>query len=129
MFVRRELYEQVGGFDEQFFMYSEETDWCYRAKQAGWQVVYLPTAVVTHHEGKSSEQAVAQRDIYFHSSKIRYFKKYRGAFVAELLRAFLLLMFKYQIAEEGLKWLLGHKRALRAQRVRAYWQVLKSGLK
>lgn len=129
MFVRRELYEQVGGFDEQFFMYSEETDWCYRAKQAGWQVVYLPTAVVTHHEGKSSEQAVAQRDIYFHSSKVRYFKKYRGAFVAGILRAFLLLMFGYQIVEEGLKWLLGHNRALRAQRVRAYWQVLRSGLK
>jgi GT2 family glycosyltransferase len=55
--VRRELYAQVGGFDEQFFMYSEETDWCYRAKKTGWQVVYLPTATVTHHEGKSSEQS------------------------------------------------------------------------
>jgi GT2 family glycosyltransferase len=128
MFVRRELYEQVGGFDEQFFMYSEETDWCYRAKQAGWQVVYLPTAVVTHHEGKSSEQAIAQRDIYFHSSKIRYFKKYRGAFIAEILRAFLLLMFTFQMIVESLKWLLGHKRALRAQRVRAYAQVVRSGL-
>lgn len=128
MFVRREMYEQVGGFDEQFFMYSEETDWCYRAKQAGWQVLYLPTAAVTHHEGKSSEQAVAQRDIYFHSSKVRYVKKYRGVFIGELLRAFLLLMFAYQIVEEGLKWLLGHKRVLRAQRVKAYIQVLKSRL-
>ncbi|MBI4789357.1 MAG: glycosyltransferase family 2 protein [Chloroflexi bacterium] len=129
MFTRREVYDQIGGFDERFFMYSEELDWCYRIQRAGWQIVYLPTAQITHYEGKSSEQAAAQRDIYFHSSKIRYFRKYHGAFVAEILRAFLLLMFAFQIAEEGGKWLLGHKREMRAARVRAYWQVLASGLK
>jgi N-acetylglucosaminyl-diphospho-decaprenol L-rhamnosyltransferase len=128
MFVRREMYEQVGGFDEGFFMYSEELDWCYRAKQAGWQIVYLPTAQVIHHESKSAEQALAQRDVYFHSSKIRFFRKYRGALVAGILRAFLLALLAYQMAEEGLKWLVGHKRALRAQRVKAYWQVVRSGL-
>ena len=129
MFARRELYDQIGGFDEGFFMYSEELDWCYRAKQAGWQIVYLPTAQITHYEGKSSEQAVARRDIYFNSSKILFVRKYRGAFVAETLRAFLLLMFLYQLGEEGFKWSLGHKRELRAQRIKAYWQVVKSGLK
>jgi len=129
MFVRRAVYDQIGGFDEGFFMYSEELDWCYRAKQAGWQIVYLPAAQVTHYEGKSSEQVVAARDIYFHSSKVRFFRKTRGAFVAETLRAFLLLLFVYQIAEESAKWLVGHKRALRAQRMKAYWQVVKSGLK
>ncbi len=128
MFVRREVYDQIGGLDEAFFMYSEELDWCYRAKRAGWQVVYLPTALVTHYEGKSSEQVVAARDIYFHSSKIRFFRKYRGALVAEILRAFLLLMFAYQIAEESAKWLVGHKRAMRAARVKAYAQVVRSGL-
>jgi GT2 family glycosyltransferase len=129
MFVRRAVYDQIGGFDEQFFMYSEELDWCYRAKQAGWQIVYLPTAQVIHYEGKSSEQVVAARDIYFHSSKIRFFRKYRGAAVAAILRAFLLAMFAFQLAEEATKWLIGHKRALRALRVQAYWHVLKSGLK
>jgi GT2 family glycosyltransferase len=129
MFVRREVYDQIGGFDEAFFMYSEELDWCYRAKQAGWQIVYLPTAQVIHYEGKSSEQVVAARDIYFHSSKIRFFRKYRGAFVAEILRAFLLAMFAYQLVEEGFKWLLGHKRARRAARVKAYARVLQSRLK
>lgn len=129
MFVRRAVYEQIGGLDEQFFMYSEELDWCYRAKRAGWQIVYYPEAQVTHYEGKSSGQVVAQRDIYFHSSKIRYFRKYRGAFVAGILRAFLLWMFAFQLVEESLKWLVGHKRPLRAERVRAYGQVLRSGLR
>ena len=128
MFVRRAVYEQIGGFDEAFFMYSEELDWCYRAKRAGWQIVYLPTAQVTHYEGRSSEQATAARDIHFHSSKVLFFRKTRGAFVAEPLRAFLLAMFAFQLAEEAAKWVAGHKRALRAQRVKAYWQVLQSGL-
>ena len=128
LFVRRELYDRLGGFDEAFFMYSEELDWCYRIKQAGWQVVYLPPAQVIHHEGRSSSQVAAARDIYFHSSKSRFFRKYHGAFQAALLRVFLLGMFLYQLLEESAKWLLGHKRPLRASRVRAYWQVLKSGL-
>ncbi len=128
MFVRRAVYDQIGGLDEAFFMYSEELDWCYRAKRAGWQIVYLPTAQVTHYEGKSSEQVVAQRDIYFHSSKVRFFRKTRGAFVAEILRAFLLLMFVYQIAEEAAKWVMGHKREMRAARLKAYWHVVKSGI-
>ena len=110
-------------------MYSEELYWCRRAKDAGWQIVYLPAAQVTHYEAKSSEQAVARRDIYFNTSKVRYFRKYHGARVAAVLSAFLLVMFAYQIVEEGFKWLVGHKRALRAQRMRAYWQVIKSGLK
>jgi len=127
MFVRRAVYDQIGGFDEAFFMYSEELDWCRRAKNAGWQIVYLPSAQITHYEGKSSEQAVAQRDIYFHASKILYYRKYHGAFFAQVLRAFLLATFAFQIAREGVKWMLGHKRALRAQRIQAYWQVIKSG--
>lgn len=136
LFVRRELYEQIGGLDERFFMYSEELDWCLRTKQArnvqtgaAWRVVYFPGARVMHYEGKSSEQALAQRDIYFHSSKVRYFKKHHGELRGELLRYFLLGTFVYQTLEESAKYALGHKRELRAGRVRAYRQVLASGLK
>lgn len=129
MFVRREMYEKVGAFDQGFFMYSEELDWCYRAKRAGWRVVYFPRAQVVHQEGKSSEQVLAERDIYFHSSKIRFFHKYHGSLQATLLRTFLLGTFSYQLIEESAKWLVGHKRPLRERRVKAYWQVLKSGLK
>lgn len=129
MLVRRSLFEQIGGLDERFFMYSEELDWCYRAKQAGWRVVYFPRAQIIHHEAKSSGQALAQRDIYFHSSKVRFFGKYHGAVESEILRWFLLATFSYQLLAEGAKWLVGHKRPLRATRVRAYRQVLRSGLK
>lgn len=129
LMVRREVYERVGGLDERFFMYSEELDWCRRIKSAGWTVVYLPDAVVVHHEGKSSEQVVAARHIYFHSSKVRYFSKHHGRFQGEILRRFLLTTYVYQLAREGVKWLVGHKRPLRMERIKAYSQVLRSGLR
>jgi N-acetylglucosaminyl-diphospho-decaprenol L-rhamnosyltransferase len=130
MLARWAVYEQIGGLDEaRFFMYSEEVDWCRRAKQAGWQVIYHPSAVVIHHEAKSSDQAVAQRMIHFNTSKVRYFAKHHGRAQATILRLVLLGMFAWQSALEGGKWMLGHRRALRAARVRAYRQVLRSGLR
>jgi len=129
LLVRRQVYEQIGGLDEGYFMYSEELDWCRRIKAAGWQIVYLPTATIIHHEGKSSEQVVPARHIYFQGSKVRYFRKHHGVFQAEALRWFLLLTYVYQMAREGIKWLVGHKRPMRAERMSAYRQVLRSGLR
>ncbi len=126
--VRREVIQQVGALDEDFFMYSEEMDWCRRIQQAGWKVVYLPTAQVIHYGGKSSDQVAAQRHIYFQTSKVRYFRKHHGVLTAGVLRVALLAMYAWQLVLEAAKGVLGHKRALRRERVRAYWQVLRSGL-
>jgi N-acetylglucosaminyl-diphospho-decaprenol L-rhamnosyltransferase len=126
--IRRTVWDQVGPFDEAYFMYFEELDWCRRCRQEGWEILYLPTAVVMHHEGKSSEQVVAERTIRFQRSKIRYFAKYHGGAAAALLRGFLLCTFGVQMVEESLKYLLGHKRPLRQQRISVYSQVLRSGL-
>ncbi|MHB0859247.1 MAG: glycosyltransferase family 2 protein [Anaerolineae bacterium] len=129
MLVRAEAYQQVGLLDEGFFMYSEELDWCRRIADAGWRIVYLPEAVVVHLEGRSSDQVVAARHIRFQSSKIRYLRKHHGALQSQALRLFLLLTYLLQFLEEGLKYVLGHKRALRGPRLRAYWAVLRSGLR
>jgi len=129
LLVRQEAAAQIGGMDEAYFMYSEELDWCRRLKDAGWRIVYHPAAQVIHHVGKSSEQAVTARHIHFNRAKLRYFRKYHGRFAANLIRIVLLGNFAWQMVWEGLKGLLGHKRPLRRQRVRAYWQVLRSGLR
>jgi N-acetylglucosaminyl-diphospho-decaprenol L-rhamnosyltransferase len=129
LMVRREVVDRVGPLDEAYFMYSEELDWCRRIKDAGWRVVHLPSARVMHHVGKSSEQAVTQRHINFQRAKLRYFRKYHGRSAAAVLRAILLANYVAQIVVEGLKGLVGHKRRLRFQRVRAYWQALLSGLR
>jgi N-acetylglucosaminyl-diphospho-decaprenol L-rhamnosyltransferase len=127
MLVRREVWEQVGVFDERFFMYSE--DWCRRISGAGWHIVYLPSATVIHYEGASSEQVVAARSIRFNASKVHYFFKYHGWLQATILRVLILVMYTYEWVIESLKWLIGHKRTKRLERVRAYGQVIRSGLR
>lgn len=129
LLVPRRVLAQVGTWDEGFFMYSEELDLCRRIRTAGWRVVFVPQAEVIHYEGKSSEQVVAARHVRFQTSKVRYFAKYHGRVASEGLRLFLLGTYVWQLIEEGVKWLLGHKRPLRASRVRAYWIVLRSGLR
>ncbi len=128
LFLRRAVYQQVGGLDEGFFMYSEELDWQRRIHAAGWEIHWVPAAQVVHYEGKSSAQVPAATHIRFQRSKIRYYRKYHGPLLAASLRAFLLLSFAQQLALESFKLALRHRPDLRRQRVRAYWEVLKSGL-
>lgn len=128
MLARHKAIDEVGPMDEGFFMYSEELDWCRRFREAGWRVVYLPTAQIIHHVGKSSEQVVAARHIHFQTSKVRYFRKYHGRAASEVLRWFLLANYVWQLGLESVKWLVGHKRSLRKQRIEAYREVLRSGL-
>ena len=105
LMTRRTVLAQVGGFDEGYFMYSEELDWCRRVRAAGWRIVYLPSAQITHYEGKSSEQVVAARHIRFQTSKIRYFRKFHGPRAAGFLRAFILSAFAVEWGLEAAKWL------------------------
>ena len=139
MLVRRSTYLQCGGLDEKtFFMYSEEMDWCKRIKSTQivdndtgsptWRVVYFPLAQITHLEAQSSTQVSTKRAIYFNTSKVRYMRKHHGIVTAGFLRCILLTLFLEQLIVESMKWLLGHKRSLRSQRIRTYVAVLKSGL-
>jgi N-acetylglucosaminyl-diphospho-decaprenol L-rhamnosyltransferase len=130
LLVRREAVEAVGDLDEErFFMYSEELDWCKRIKDAGWRVVYHPRARVLHHEGASSAQVSTRRMIYFNTSKVRYFEKHHGPQAAAALRESLLAQFRKQRTLERIKAALGHKSALRRERVAAYTAVIDSGLR
>jgi N-acetylglucosaminyl-diphospho-decaprenol L-rhamnosyltransferase len=129
LLARRAAVEQAGGFDEGFFMYSEELEWCARLRAHGWRVAYEPAALVVHHEGASSAQAVSARHINFNTSKLRFYRRRYGWLYAAILRRFLLLTYVIQLAQEGAKWLLGHKRPLRRQRIGAYFAVLRSGLR
>jgi N-acetylglucosaminyl-diphospho-decaprenol L-rhamnosyltransferase len=131
LMVRSEVIAQAGLLDDSFFMYSEELEWQARihAVQPGPDaIVYLPGAVIVHYEGKSSEQHLARRHINFNRSKLRYARLRWGRLVAWPLRAFLLATYIVQLVLEAGKWLVGHKRALRRQRILQYSTILRSGL-
>ncbi|MDX1415724.1 MAG: glycosyltransferase family 2 protein [Candidatus Promineifilaceae bacterium] len=129
LMVPKRVIDHVGLLDEAYFMYSEELDWCRRIKEAGWRIVYFPEAKIVHYVGKSSEQAVTERHINFQRAKLRYFRKYHGRMSSGLLRIVLLFNYLWQMGIEAAKGVLGHKRSLRIQRVRAYWRVIRSGLR
>lgn len=129
LLTRREVLDGAGAFDEGYFMYSEELDWQRHVKQAGWKIVYLPDAVITHYEGKSSEQAVAARHIRFNRSKVRYFEKHHGELAATTLRLALLAMFAVEWLLEAAKYVLGSQRPLRQSRMSAYGELLRTRLR
>ncbi|HJW89050.1 MAG TPA: glycosyltransferase family 2 protein [Anaerolineales bacterium] len=94
--LRREVYEQVGGMDESFWMYSEETDWCYRVKQAGWKIYYLPRIEVLHIGGGSSANRRVEMVGQLYQSKVLFFAKHYGVFAAQRLRVMLCLIFLFR---------------------------------
>ncbi|WP_019570031.1 glycosyltransferase family 2 protein [Thioalkalivibrio sp. ALE11] len=71
-FVRRSVFDQLGGFDERFFMYFEEVDFSYRARNAGWRSVYLAGARAFHFGGGTSQQVKACRLFYSLRSRLLY---------------------------------------------------------
>ncbi|MCC6224111.1 MAG: glycosyltransferase family 2 protein [Thermoleophilia bacterium] len=88
MLVRREAADEVGLFDEAFFMFSEETDWCYRFRRAGWRVVFCPDAEVTHVGGASHGGSLYHENLRGH---LRFLAKHRGLREAERARLLLLV--------------------------------------
>jgi N-acetylglucosaminyl-diphospho-decaprenol L-rhamnosyltransferase len=88
MLVRREAVEQVGPLDETFFLFSEETDWAYRFRQAGWKVLFFPGAECIHVGGASHGGRMFRENVLGH---IRFLAKHRGVGYAERARRLLLL--------------------------------------
>jgi GT2 family glycosyltransferase len=80
MIVRREAMEQVGLMDEDYFLFLEETDWCYRMKKAGWKVYHLPEAEIYHVQGKSAEAEKKRAKVEYYRSRYHFFRKNRGNF-------------------------------------------------
>jgi len=75
MLVRYETMDDIGLLDEDYFFFYEETDWCYRMKRGGWQVVYIPEAEIYHYGAKSSDHINTRTRIESWRSQYIYFNK------------------------------------------------------
>jgi N-acetylglucosaminyl-diphospho-decaprenol L-rhamnosyltransferase len=88
MLVRREAAEEVGYLDPDFFVYSDETDFCKRLHDAGWDVLYVPAAEAVHHDQLTTDLRRARRRIVeFHRNRDLYMRKHHGAAKRLLTRA------------------------------------------
>jgi len=85
--IRREVYAEIGGFDESFFMYIEDVDFSHRLKSHGKKIFYLPSAHVFHAGGQSGSQMAIQNYLELYRSFYRYFRKHhrRGEVIAAKL--------------------------------------------
>jgi hypothetical protein len=94
LMIRRQLIEQIGVFDEDFFMYCEDVDLCWRANHAPhpdlsgqtWRVAYDPDSIIYHLIGKSSDQVPTRMTWEFHRSQYLFYKKHYAATTFLLLR-------------------------------------------
>jgi hypothetical protein len=81
MLIRQKAIQQVGTMDEQFFMYGEETDWCYRFKQAGWKILFTPCAEIIHLGGQSAQKRATTMVVQLRKSILQFMKKHHGPLV------------------------------------------------
>jgi GT2 family glycosyltransferase len=84
MFARAAAIAQVGLMDEDFFFFGEETDWCRRFLQSGWELWYAPVGVITHHGGGSSKSLNHRRDLLLTNGTVRLHRKHGGLAAAAL---------------------------------------------
>jgi GT2 family glycosyltransferase len=90
LLVRRSAFEEVGGFDTDFFMFNEEVDLCYRLAQAGWRILFCPEAKFTHIGGASTEPVWNSMYREQLRSHLRFLTKHRGPSTAERMRKVLM---------------------------------------
>jgi hypothetical protein len=89
LLIRRTALEQTGLLDERYFIYTEEIDLCRRLLDCGWQIYWVPAAVVVHHGGASTSQVGARMFLELYRSKVQYFRKHTGTLGAMAYKAVL----------------------------------------
>lgn len=99
LLIRRRLFEQLRGFDENFFMYFEESDLCQRSQYLGWKIIYYPHVSLVHLHGESTGKAPDRMLLEYRRSQIYYYQKHRPWWEQKLLQVYLLIKF-------GLLWFL-----------------------
>jgi GT2 family glycosyltransferase len=107
LLVRKNAVQEIGLLDENYFMYFEDTDWCYRIAKAGWEIVFLPKAEVIHLGGVSA--AKSNRGLFYDKTLTKelfhslfyYFGKFHGGFSVLILKIFIPL----SLIMRALKWI------------------------
>jgi hypothetical protein len=91
LMLRKEVLEHVGFLDEDYFIYSEEVDLCYRIERAGWRIYWVPQAEVVHFGGQSTQQVPTKMFLHLYLSNIKYFRKHYGWLTAQMYKLILMI--------------------------------------
>ncbi|MFQ5559377.1 MAG: glycosyltransferase family 2 protein [Nitrospinota bacterium] len=94
---RKKVFDDIGLFDENFFMYYEDTDLCKRAKNKGWEIVFNPNISLVHYDALSRKKEPGRIYLEARKSQIYYYEKHLGAFQANVLKKVVWLFMKINI--------------------------------
>ncbi len=122
LLARREAIREVGLLDEAFFMNSEEVDWCFRMRRAGWEVWYEPAATIIHLGGASAARTSAVQRKRNYRGKTQFLRKHRGALAALLAEANLRASSAAKAVAFGAQGYIGRDTGARLQ-AKAHWRV------
>ncbi|GCL39302.1 putative glycosyltransferase [Sphaerospermopsis reniformis] len=106
LFIRADLFHSLGGFDENFFMYFEESDLCQRVKNKGYKILYTPQVSLIHIRGHSVNKIANKMVVEYRLSQIYYYKKHRPLWERLILRVYLFTKFLYEfvITSNSYSW-------------------------
>ena len=125
LMLRRQVLDQVGWLDGDYFMYSEEVDLCYRIQQAGWPLYWVPTAEIIHYGGQSTRQVAADMFLRLYQGKLLYFRKNHGPTAAQMYKLILLAASLTRLVLSPLAWLAQpSQRQQQAALASRYWQLV-----
>ena len=123
LLMRREVYKEVNGFDENFFLYMEDTDLCDRIHEAGWKVVYVPQATAIHYGGMTTSKHHLIRIRSYHISPLYYYRKRGRKNVVKLLKFVFIIEILMKVLTRRLANFFSY-RDERRRRAQAELQVL-----
>jgi len=97
LMIKREVIEKIGLMDENFFLYFEETDWCFRTIKEGYKILYIPSASITHFVGGSGIPYKKRNVFAYYESQLYFFKKHYGNFHYTVLYLLSLIGFSFRL--------------------------------
>lgn len=105
LLLRRAALDQVGLLDDRYFMYTEEVDLCYRLRQGGWQLFWVPKSKVVHYGGQSTKQVPTKMFLCLYQSKLIFLRKHYGWLAAQFYKLILLFATLARLLMVPLCWL------------------------
>ena len=120
--IREETMHQIGLLDENIFMFSEDVDWCLRARYAGWKIYHCSEVRVVHLWGESAKRDLAVRVFNGHQAKLYLFKKHYSWLSYVLLKAIMLAEALAKIVYDAVTyvWVDSDRKLIKQSRMRGY---------
>ncbi len=113
MMVRTEAVQQVGLLDEEYRIYCEEIDWCWRMRRAGWRALCVPAARVVHHAGRSTGQVPVSSFVHLWTSRARLYARHHGPVTRHLARILVRAGMRRRMREASPEWQEAIRQVLR----------------